>query len=591
MQQNLTRKWRPKIFSEVVGQQLTIRLLKNSLYRNEIFPVYLFSGLRGSGKTTTARLFAAAINCEKLAQFQDSPRSVVLPCLSCPSCKAMSQGNHPDFIEVDAASHTGVDNVRMIIEAASFLPVLGKKKIYLIDESHMLSKAAFNAFLKILEEPPKTALFLLATTDPQKIIETVKSRSFQLFFDPILPNDLLPYLEGICQQEAIEYEIDALKIIAQEGGGSARDSVNILERVRLSTARITVDAVYKALAIFHDKQIIKLFDIIAEGSLQNLLHYLSEIQAERYSPGMFWTKLVSFVRALVWGYHGLSTAAYSASQDEINRLAHAFSFSELSTFLELLYRAEAHFLKTTAQYPLIESLLCKMTQQRVNVSNNSNSSSSSSRRSVPSSSKSSRSVEGSSDSSAQGSTSTLDDQLKENTKVVSHAQSTASVSCSNEWSSFLSYVEKISNPLLLTIFQQGVYLGFVDDKVALQFDSKLGFYEEWLQHNERSWLPVLHKVFGDRAQLSMEFVGQSLRDKKPPKKEGGQQEVKFHTGGQNSGSSVLQSTNHTRSTTSHKKKYITNKKQEIIDISDTDRWKMANMLVKVFPGTVRRVKE
>ena len=179
MQQNLARAWRAKTFDELIGQELSVRLLKNSLAKKCLFPVYLLSGLRGSGKTSMGRIFAAAVNCERLHDFQvsgasESSDAVSLPCLKCASCCAMRAGNHPDFVEIDAASYTGVDNVRQIIESASFLPVMGSKKVYLIDEAHMLSKAAFNAFLKILEEPPATVLFLLATTEDHKILDTVK---------------------------------------------------------------------------------------------------------------------------------------------------------------------------------------------------------------------------------------------------------------------------------------------------------------------------------------------------------------------------------------------------------------------------------
>ena len=178
----LSRRGRPTTFDTIIGQDLPVRLLKNSLYVGSIFPVYLLSGMRGSGKTTTARVFAAALNCVNRESFQQDPKQYSLPCGACDSCRAMAASRHPDFIEIDAASYTGVDNIRDVIESASFVPVLGKTKIYLIDEAHMLSKAACNALLKVLEEPPHSALFMLATTDADKIIDTVRSRSFRLFF-------------------------------------------------------------------------------------------------------------------------------------------------------------------------------------------------------------------------------------------------------------------------------------------------------------------------------------------------------------------------------------------------------------------------
>ncbi|HZW61234.1 MAG TPA: AAA family ATPase, partial [Candidatus Babeliales bacterium] len=153
---NLARKWRSRNFDQIVGQELSVKMLKNSLYLGQFFPVYLFSGQRGCGKTSTARVFAAAVNCKQLPSFQQNPKNFSIPCLTCESCTAMMQGQHPDFFEIDAASHTGVDTIRQIIDASQLLPLMGAKKIYLIDEAHMLSKASFNALLKILEEPPRS---------------------------------------------------------------------------------------------------------------------------------------------------------------------------------------------------------------------------------------------------------------------------------------------------------------------------------------------------------------------------------------------------------------------------------------------------
>ena len=210
---NLARKWRSKQFEEIVGQDLSVRMLKNSLYLQQYFPVYLFSGQRGCGKTTTARIFAASLNCEQLSEFQKNPQNHIIPCRKCLSCKAMECGNHPDFIEIDAASHTGVDNVRSLIDSAFLLPLMGRKKIYLIDEAHMLSKAAFNALLKILEEPPASVTFILATTDPQKIIDTVHSRCFQLFFRPVAMEVLHARLREVCTQENIAFYDAGLTLI------------------------------------------------------------------------------------------------------------------------------------------------------------------------------------------------------------------------------------------------------------------------------------------------------------------------------------------------------------------------------------------
>ena len=245
-QLNLARSWRPATFDTIVGQELSIRILKNGLFLNKLFPVYLFAGQRGCGKTSTARVFAAAINYKKLDDWQKTPKSS-LPCLKCESCTSMSRGAHPDFIEMDAASHTGVDDIRHLTESASYVPLIADKKVYLIDEAHMLSKAAFNAFLKILEEPPPRVLFILATTELHKIPETVRSRCFQVMFNPIVHATVTEHLEKICTHEEIEIETDALALVAHETQGSLRDAINLLEKVRFLDTKVTRELVLKTL--------------------------------------------------------------------------------------------------------------------------------------------------------------------------------------------------------------------------------------------------------------------------------------------------------------------------------------------------------
>ena len=257
MNLNFARKWRSKNFDQLIGQDVSVRILKNSLYLDQLFPVYLFAGQRGCGKTSTARIFAAAINCHALSDFQKNPKNSSVPCLVCASCALMAKGQHPDFIEIDAASHTGVDNVRQIIDAASLLPVMGRKKIYLIDEAHMLSKAAFNAFLKIMEEPPVGVVFILATTDSQKIIETVRSRCFHIFFKPVEHAKISSHLATICQQENIRADQHALELIVAQSEGSIRDALNLLEQVRFSTSHITAAAVRTVLGHIDDEHVIQ----------------------------------------------------------------------------------------------------------------------------------------------------------------------------------------------------------------------------------------------------------------------------------------------------------------------------------------------
>jgi len=303
---NLSRKWRSQDFDQIVGQDLAVRILKNSLYLGHFFPVYLFAGQRGCGKTSTARIFAAAVNCAALPLFQKDPKKSSIPCLVCDSCVAMRDGNHPDFVEIDAASHTGVDNIRSIIESSSLLPLMGRKRVYLIDEAHMLSKAAFNAALKILEEPPATALFILATTNQHKIIDTVRSRCFQLFFTPIPFNPLKNHLQTICKKEKIAYTDDALDLIVRHTEGSARDALNLLEQVRFASAVVNQESVLSLLGHIGDQQILDLIRLVIQGNPTDLVQLIHSLQIDQSKAEFIWQRMVVLLRALIWFKHGVN---------------------------------------------------------------------------------------------------------------------------------------------------------------------------------------------------------------------------------------------------------------------------------------------
>lgn len=356
---NLARKWRPASFETIVGQDLTVRLLKNSLFKQQFFPVYLLAGQRGCGKTTTGRIFAAAVNCHRLDDFSQNP-SQKLPCGLCISCEAMKAGAHPDFIEIDAASHTGVDNVRQIIEGTSFLPHLGKKKIYLIDEAHMLSKAAFNAFLKILEEPPKTVLFMMATTDAHKIIDTVRSRCFQLFFDPVDETVLTDHLLEVCTNEAIVCEREALEIIAKESEGSVRDALNLVERVRLVDEAITKETVMRIFGSLEDEAIIQLLCTVADADPSEFLATWKRYHFESHSAVLLWKKIFECMRASLLIQFSEPVSAFKAYAEQLDEILSKISSFYLVQGMEQMYAIEQQFLKTTAPHALIEMVLLKL---------------------------------------------------------------------------------------------------------------------------------------------------------------------------------------------------------------------------------------
>lgn len=362
---NLARKWRPRTFDEVVGQEMAVSMLRNSLFKNHFFPVYLFAGQKGCGKTSSARILATAANCEQLAAFQKKPSGHRLPCLECASCTRMQNNTHADFIEIDAASHTGVDDVRALLESCSFMPLMGNKKIYLIDEAHMLSKAAFNAFLKVLEEPPPQVLFMMATTELHKIPETVRSRCFQLHFSAINRTMLHAHLATICEQEKIECEPDALSLILHETDGSARDALNLLEQVRFSGDTVTQAQVRKALGIISPVRLAEILALAVENKPQEILATLQELNFESLNAPRLWQLLLGIIRTLLWYTYQAGTPDTTLTlPDELrDRILAAASKNRLHAVLQLLWEQEELFLATPYQHAFLEKVLLDVCRQ------------------------------------------------------------------------------------------------------------------------------------------------------------------------------------------------------------------------------------
>lgn len=360
---NLTRKWRSKKFKEIIGQDLVVKILQNSLYKKAFFPVYLFSGQRGCGKTTTARVFAAAANCQQLELFQKNPKDYQIPCSQCESCIAMMHMRHPDFVEIDAASYTGVDNIRNIIDTSSFLPVLSHKKIYLIDEVHMLSKAAFNAFLKILEEPPKFVVFILATTEIHKVPETVKSRCFQLFFNPVQISVIVQHLQNICEQERIAYQLPALELIAQVCDGSLRDAINLLEQARFAGERVSKEVICSVLGYLDDQYIYDIVCAILEKKDDVLIRCIDELHKASISTDYFVKRLQEFVYDVMMLKYGISQKFFLHIPDSVKAVIESVDITDIIYCFYELSQLDELLSKTGKKQLVLESHLLSMVLQ------------------------------------------------------------------------------------------------------------------------------------------------------------------------------------------------------------------------------------
>lgn len=357
---NLARKWRSSNFKEIIGQDLVVRILQNSLFKNQFFPVYLMSGQRGCGKTSTARVFASAINCKKITEFQKNPQLHQVPCLQCDSCVAMMEGRHPDFLEIDAASHTGVDNIRNIIDTSSFLPLLGGKKIYLIDEVHMLSKAAFNAFLKILEEPPKFIVFILATTEAQKLPDTIRSRCFQLFFNPVPAATVVAHLENMCRKEFIAFDLAGIELIAQVSQGSLRDAINLLEQARFADSKITKTVVFSVLGYLDDGVMYKLLEYMIKKEHKNILELFNEFFKIAISTEYVLKRFLELLYdAIVLKYDGQPKYLLDIPHD-LQVLILKMAMSELVFYFDQLCGLDIALSKTSKKQLLFESMVIRL---------------------------------------------------------------------------------------------------------------------------------------------------------------------------------------------------------------------------------------
>ena len=287
MYQALYRKWRPQTFDQVVGQQHITETLKNQVKTGRLSHAYLFIGTRGTGKTTCARILAKAVNCEHPVDGN--------PCGVCPACRGISDGSVLDVVELDAASNNGVDNVRALREEAVFTPASVRKRVYIIDEVHMLSASAFNALLKILEEPPEHLMFILATTELQKVPATILSRCQRHSFRRIDTPDIAEYLEYIAKQENFKLSHEAAELIARLADGGVRDALSLLDQCSASTT-IDLEAVYSAMGLAGNRRTAQLMSSILDHDTDKTLRDFNSMWMDGKDPATLLTELSGLLR-------------------------------------------------------------------------------------------------------------------------------------------------------------------------------------------------------------------------------------------------------------------------------------------------------
>jgi len=344
LSQVLALKYRPKTFDGLIGQNSVTQTLSLALNQDRLSHAYLFSGLRGSGKTSTARIFSKALICEK------GPTAT--PCEECENCKMANENRHIDIIEMDAASSRKIDDIRELIEHTKYKPNSARYKIFIIDEVHMLTKEAFNALLKTLEEPPSYVKFILATTDPLKLPPTILSRTQHFRFKQIGQKDVVNHLSHILNLENMKYEIEALQMLSRAGNGSLRDTLTLLDQAMIfSKGDITAPSVASMLGLLDPKELDLLFETILNKNKTKMLEILQEL--ETYECEVVLDEIIAYLKS-----------AFFQSDSRFSTLLYERFFRILSEAKNLLYiNADNSFVLALVFFKMIEATNIKTIEE------------------------------------------------------------------------------------------------------------------------------------------------------------------------------------------------------------------------------------
>ncbi|MDO4516517.1 MAG: DNA polymerase III subunit gamma/tau [Bacillota bacterium] len=361
MYQALYRKWRPRTFDDVVGQAHITETLKRQVATGRLSHAYLFTGTRGTGKTTCAKILARAVNCEHPVDGN--------PCNACPACLGIESGAILDVLELDAASNNGVDQIRALRDEAIYTPAAVRKRVYIVDEVHMLSVPAFNALLKILEEPPAHLMFILATTELHKVPATIKSRCQQFAFKRISPKAIAGHLGHVAEQEGISLTVPAANLLARLADGGLRDALSLLDQCSGADGELTEEVVLDVLGLAGSRRTAWILDCVGREDTAGALQELDSLYRDGKDMGAFLSELATLIRDLLIrktapeGGQGLLTGGYE--EKVIRHLTEQFSAGELVQMMTLLQTAQADLYRSSSRRLDAELCLIRLCDRRL----------------------------------------------------------------------------------------------------------------------------------------------------------------------------------------------------------------------------------